>query len=369
VSGDDGRGRPAVKAHETTPRADAVNVTSDSPRPFLAAALIVRDEADHLPGCLESLTGVVDEVHVLDTGSTDGTAELAAELGATVAHARWRDDFAFARNAAQEGWSSEWVLAIDADTRLVADRAALGDLLSHTDADVLLIDIDNVHDETPYTHQGGRLYRPDAVLWTGRVHEQLIGRNGPARVAAAPRTTISMIHLGYAEPAVRVAKSVRNAELAQTTLDALAAQGDAADRTAVARTLLDLGRSLTGAGRRQAAVDTFEAVRELFPGTPEWLQATDFLARQVLAAGLDEVCLGLSEQLRAAGARPEYCDWLAGQALAQLGEIDRAWRLLSGVSEVIDTAGRRYDPAALRELVDLVGRLRAARPVADPARA
>jgi hypothetical protein len=338
------------------------NMTGTAPRPFLAAALIVRDEADNLPGCLDSLAGVVDEIHVLDTGSVDGTAELAAGFGATVTHAVWRDDFAAARNAAQEGWSAEWVLAIDADTRLVADRAALVALLAHTDADVLRVDIDNAHDEVPYTHQAGALYRPDTVRWAGRVHEQMIGRNGPARVGVAPRAAISMLHLGYAEPAVRAAKSVRNAELAQATLDALTARGDAADTTEVARTLLDLGRSLTGAGRRQAAVDTFETVRELFPGTPQWLQATDFLARLVLAAGLDEVCLGLSEQLRAAGARPEYCDWLAAQAFAQLGEVERAWRLLAGVSEVIDTADRRYDPAALRELVDLVGRLRAARP-------
>ncbi|NJC71122.1 glycosyltransferase [Planosporangium thailandense] len=355
--------RRARTPHETGSPADAVDVTSDSPRPFLAAALIVRDERDNLPDCLASLAGVVDEIHVLDTGSIDGTPELAAELGATVAHATWNDDFAAARNAAVEGWSAEWVLAIDADNRLVADRDALVELLSRTDADVVRVDIDNLHDEVPYTHQSGALYRPDTAQWSGRVHEQLVGRTGPARVRVAPRSTIRMAHLGYAEPAVRAAKSVRNAELAQAQLDALAAGTATAEPAVVARTLLDLGRSLVGAGRRQAAVDTFETVRELFPGTPEWLQATDFLARLVLAAGLDEVCLALSEQLRGAGARPEYCDWLAAQALAQLGEIERAWHLLAGVSEVVDTAGRRYDPAALRELTDLVAQLRHAQPV------
>jgi hypothetical protein len=343
-------------------------VSTNSPRPFLAAALIVRDEAHNLPGCLASLDGVVDEIHVLDTGSTDGTAELAAELGATVTHMVWSDDFAAARNAAQLGWSAEWVLSVDADERLVADRDALVALLSRADADILRVEIDNAHDEVAYTHRSGRLYRPDTTVWTGRVHEQPVGRGGPAKVDTAPRTALMLNHLGYAEAVTRVAKSVRNAELAEAALAELTAQGGGADRAEVARTLLDLGRSLVGAGRRQDAVDTFETLREHFPGTPEWLQATDFLARAVLAAGLDEACLVLSEQLRAAGARASYCDWLAAQALAQLGDVERAWRLLEGVSEVIDTADRRYDPAALRELIDLMGQLRAAPAVPGAAR-
>ena len=125
----------------------------------------------------------------------------------------------------------------------------------------------------------------------------------------------------------------------------------------IATTLLDLGRSLVGAGHRQQAVDTFEVLREFCPGTPQWLEGTDFLARLVLSAGLDEVCLVLVEQLRAAGAPAPYCDWLAAQALAQLGDVPAAARLLDGVTEVVDTAGRRQDPAALRELRELVGRL------------
>ena len=138
--------------------------------------------------------------------------------------------------------------------------------------------------------------------------------------------------------------------ITRQSLDELVAAGRAADRPLVARTLLDLGRSLVGAGRRQDAADTFETLRELFPGTPEWLHSTDFLARLVLAAGLDEVCLALVDQLRTGGAAKAYCDWLAAQALAQLGDVAEAIRLLEGVSEVVDTGGRRQDPRALHEL-------------------
>jgi hypothetical protein len=75
-------------------------------RPLLAAALIVRDEALGPAACLVSLAGVVDEIHVHDTGSVDGTPELAARFGAVVGRGGWSDDFAAARNAALAGWSA-----------------------------------------------------------------------------------------------------------------------------------------------------------------------------------------------------------------------------------------------------------------------
>ncbi len=346
-------------------------------RALLAAALIVRNEADDLPACLASLAGLVDEIHVHDTGSTDGTAELAARLGARVTHGRWTDDFAAARNAAQQGWTADWVLSIDADHRYTGDAARLRELLaggnvvslavarsapreSVDDYDALRVDIDNAHDELPYTHTEARLYRPGAVRWLGRVHERLVtAAGGRPRTADLSRGLLVLEHLCYADPAARVAKAIRNADLARLALDELSAAGLDADRAELARTLLDLGRSQVGAGRKQEAVDTFEMLRELFPGTPEWLQATDFLARLVLAAGLDDACLVLVDQLRTAGAPRSYCDWLAAQALAQLGDVAAAAALLADLTEVVDTAGRRPDPRALAELRDLVARLAA----------
>lgn len=57
---------------------------------------------------------------MVDTGSTDGTAELAASLGARVAHVAWEDDFAAARNASLRMCTGSWIFVIDADERLDA---------------------------------------------------------------------------------------------------------------------------------------------------------------------------------------------------------------------------------------------------------
>jgi hypothetical protein len=322
---------------------------------LLAAALIVRDEAADLPACLASLAGVVDEIHVHDTGSADETASLAAGLGARVTHGRWDDNFGTARNTAEQGWTAEWILSVDADHRVAADPDRLRALLAVTDADVCRVEIDNAHDELPYTHSEARIYRAGRVHWLGRVHERLVAPDGSRPPAFdLPRSAIVLSHHGYARPRMRVAKAVRNADLARRAL------AEATTPEQAARARLDLGRSLVGAGLRQDAVDTFESLRDLFPGSPESLEATDFLARLVLAAGMDDICLGLTAQLRAGGAPPAYCDWLAAQALAQLGEVAAAAALLDRITEVVDTAGRRPDPRVLRELRELVGRLTAA---------
>ena len=332
-------------------------------RALLAAALIVRDEAELLPACLASLAGVVDEIHVHDTGSTDGTPELAARYGAAVTRGDWTDDFAAARNEAQSTSPAAWVLAVDADHRVTADPGALRGLLATATTDALLVDVDDAHHANPYRQRETRLYRPDRASWAGRVHERLVrpDLSVPDR-APVPASVLLLRHVGYSTHAGRIRRAERNLALARALLGDLAADGANLDRERIARTLMDVGRDCAAAERRQEAVDTFEAVRELFPGTPEWTQATDFLARLLLAGGYDKACLVLVDQLRGAGVAPAYCDWLAAQAMAQLGDPERAVALLAGVTEVVDTAGRRLDPAALRELASLVDRLRALNP-------
>jgi hypothetical protein len=198
------------------------------------------------------------------------------------------------------------------------------------------------------------------VQWRGLVHERLTRPDRPARTESVPRKVLRLRHVGYASPEIRRHKAELRVELGRRMVDELALQGDGADPSTVAHTLLDLGRSLVAADRHQDAVDVFETLRDLCPGTEEWVHATDFLARLVLGSGMDEVCLVLMEQLRAAGANAAYCDWLEAQALAQLGDVETAQTLLEGVTEVVDTVGRAYDPSALRELKRLVGRLRLA---------
>lgn len=102
--------------------------------PALAAALIVRDEAELLEGCLECVARFADEICVVDTGSTDATLDIARRFNAVVDAFPWSNDFSAARNRSLELCSAAWVFVIDADERIAAeDAAALRNLSSKQD--------------------------------------------------------------------------------------------------------------------------------------------------------------------------------------------------------------------------------------------
>ena len=84
----------------------------------ISLCLIARDEEQLLTGALESVYGAVDEIIVVDTGSTDGTREIARNAGALVIDHFWQDDFSAARNEALAHATGDWVLVLDADERL-----------------------------------------------------------------------------------------------------------------------------------------------------------------------------------------------------------------------------------------------------------
>ena len=84
----------------------------------LSLCLIAKNEEALLPGCLESVRGHVDDIVLVDTGSTDRTMAIAREAGATVLERPWDDDFSAPRNLAARHARGEWILMLDADERL-----------------------------------------------------------------------------------------------------------------------------------------------------------------------------------------------------------------------------------------------------------
>jgi hypothetical protein len=95
----------------------------------VALTMIVKDEAPRLTAAIQSARGLVDEVFVLDTGSTDDTVLVAEELGAYVVSKPW-EGFGLARTQALNlAYGADWVLMIDADM-LVEHHPDLKDWLS-----------------------------------------------------------------------------------------------------------------------------------------------------------------------------------------------------------------------------------------------
>ncbi len=88
----------------------------------LSFCAIVKNEELTLPKCLGSVKDLVDEMVILDTGSSDRTPEIAREFGARVYDFPWGNDFAAARNESLKYVKGDWVLVLDADEVLVRER-------------------------------------------------------------------------------------------------------------------------------------------------------------------------------------------------------------------------------------------------------
>jgi GT2 family glycosyltransferase/2-polyprenyl-3-methyl-5-hydroxy-6-metoxy-1,4-benzoquinol methylase len=93
---------------------------TNAPRPKLSLCMIVRDNEATIRPCLESIRPWVDELIVVDTGSTDATPRICAELGARVHHWAWRDDFSAARNESLKYATGEWIFWMDSDDTIPA---------------------------------------------------------------------------------------------------------------------------------------------------------------------------------------------------------------------------------------------------------
>ncbi|HEY3190788.1 MAG TPA: glycosyltransferase family 2 protein, partial [Solirubrobacteraceae bacterium] len=81
----------------------------------ISLCMIVRDEESMLPRCLQAVAAHVDEIVIVDTGSTDSTMEIARSFGAKVVEAEWTGDFAAARNISFDAATSDWIFYLDAD--------------------------------------------------------------------------------------------------------------------------------------------------------------------------------------------------------------------------------------------------------------
>ena len=90
----------------------------------ISLCMIVKDEEEMLPGCLAAVAEHVDEIVVVDTGSTDRTVEIAESFGANVVEFPWNGSFADARNVSLDHATGDWILWLDADECSTRARAS-----------------------------------------------------------------------------------------------------------------------------------------------------------------------------------------------------------------------------------------------------
>ncbi|WP_138753800.1 glycosyltransferase [Paenibacillus sinopodophylli] len=192
---------------------------------LLGVHLIVRNEADVLERCLQSVKAFADEVIVADTGSSDETKEIAQRMGARVIDVVWEDDFAKARNEALQHARTLWVLVLDADEWLegsIHTGKQLREELKRTREAALRLKMEHLLEEdeagSMLSNEALRIFRADrGFAYVGEIHEQLVrfavGGAGRWLDVDGPlaQSEIVIRHDGY-QPAViaRKEKAIRN---------------------------------------------------------------------------------------------------------------------------------------------------------------
>jgi glycosyltransferase involved in cell wall biosynthesis len=181
--------------------------------------MIVRNEEAHLPFCLASAADLVQEIIVVDTGSTDATPQIAERWGARVHDFPWCDDFAAARNESLRHATGDWIFWLDADDRIDETNrlrlrtlfASLGDENIAYLMKYIALEDGALGRTSAVDH--AKLFRNlPQIRWQYRVHEQILP--AVARLGGRSHPTDAVIyHLGYQDPVVARRKLERSGRL------------------------------------------------------------------------------------------------------------------------------------------------------------
>ncbi|HXJ83493.1 MAG TPA: glycosyltransferase [Candidatus Methylomirabilis sp.] len=309
--------------------------------PSLSATLIVRDEAAVLPRCLTSIRDLVDEIVVVDTGSTDDSPRIAADFGARVVASRWQNDFAVARNTALAHARGTWILYIDADES--AQPLARDALMSHLSDPGLVASTVRFRPRTGLTrYREYRLFRNDPrIRFANVIHETMVPDLFAVMHAdhlAIGKSELAIDHFGY--DGNQDAKHRRNIPLLRERL--------ARDPGHV-YSWNHLGHALAGIGDTDGALAA-------------WRRAVDVVRTRGVTSSLDRLPYGsLLLDPHAAAAHPGLLDealerfgddhlfhWLQGRRLLAGGRLEEAIALFEDLIAIeaealCDDAGMAYD--------------------------
>lgn len=186
----------------------------------ITACSIVKNEEKNIARSIESYRSAVDEVIIVDTGSTDRTVEICEHLGAKVLHYKWDNDFSAAKNLALEEATGDWIIFLDADEwfepKLNSQQLvnALNTVDKHPGIDLLKVKFFNIEESTGKVVSStviSRLFRNSPeIRFEGKIHEEIKKKGKDMGIALLDK--LKIYHSGYSKDRI-MNKCRRNIEM------------------------------------------------------------------------------------------------------------------------------------------------------------
>ncbi|MEO8494912.1 MAG: glycosyltransferase [Planctomycetota bacterium] len=190
----------------------------------LTVAMIVRDAEELLRDSLESIQSIADEIVIADTGSADGTLDVAHAFGAQVVERPWQNDFSAARNFCLSRVTGDWVLWLDAGDRLAPQDAArlrqqIDEAPTLAAAYVMFVEIPPSETNAAERIAQVRLApRHPLIRFHGRVRESMIDSLTTAQVGIEPLDVCIRRSSREHDVNIKIAKAKRNIRLAEAEI-------------------------------------------------------------------------------------------------------------------------------------------------------
>ncbi|HAS8422266.1 TPA: glycosyltransferase family 2 protein [Vibrio vulnificus] len=177
----------------------------------LSSYIICKNEEARIKDAVMSLLHHVDEIIIVDTGSTDRTINIVKDIDTSkikVFEIEWRDDFAAARNFALGKVNYNWVVTIDAD-EVMKEPCRLKEMIASLPEEINAIYpcIVSVGEEEEKGYSIPRIFKKDEFYYHGVIHEQLT----PLKSKEQYFSELEILHYGYEnETIIKKQKLMRN---------------------------------------------------------------------------------------------------------------------------------------------------------------
>ncbi len=186
----------------------------------ISACMIARNEEKNIAKCIGSYKNIVDQIIVVDTGSTDNTVEIARSLGAKVYYFEWQNDFAQAKNYALSKATGDWIIFLDADEYF--DESKSPDIprlirkYGKGNNEIIACKMFNIDEKTGENLADfvqTRIFKNTGeIYYVSSIHERLSSKKKSIKAVYVEENELVIYHTGYSGDRI-ISKAERNLEM------------------------------------------------------------------------------------------------------------------------------------------------------------